>query len=651
MLRPFAGLLALLSAGACAVAADPPVKSDKPDTPAEATSTVAAINAYIAEGWSKADIKKPAAKAPDLEFLRRAFIDLIGRIATPDEVLDFEQDRAPDKRAKLVRRLLNAAEYTPRVNGQPVKVVGEDGKARNRVFNYADEFADHWANQWTVALLSRTTHRVYREQLHAWLADEFSKDTPYSDIVRQLLTATGAGNKNGAANFIAVHLGDPVPANERAQLGNHDAVPITSRVTRLFLGIQTQCTQCHDHPFSKGLEQPDFWGVNAFFRQTTRSATPTSTTGNQQQMMKVQDRIEVADNDKLNVDGKVPYERRNGTQGGVKPVFLKTYANIETENTAGKGAKASGTKTRREQLADFVIGHDNFGRAYVNRVWGHLFGRGLQKDPSIDDFGSHNEIVHRDLMDRLAGDFAKYNYNTKALLEWICCSDVYGLSHVAGKEYADPKYDPYFARMPLKAMSPETLFDALAYATQSEAVTSKDYTRRRTLRDAWLGKLVRNFGDDEGNELSFNGTIVQALLMMNGKELNDEVKRKDTGVVAQVMKKNARKTGEAFFNGVIDDLFLTALNRHANRTELTTLLDIMKKGGTLKTDKPTEPTKGPNPPAKGPVPPKGKGPNPKDPPTATGGPVAVGGSYLFDPTFYQDVFWALLNTNEFILNH
>ena len=77
------------------------------------------------------------------------------------------------------------------------------------------------------------------------------------------------------------------------------------------------------------------------------------------------------------------------------------------------------------------------GPALVNRVWGHLFGRGLQKDPSIDDFGSHNEIVHRELMDRLAGDFAKYNYNTKALLEWICTSDVYGLSHVATKEYAD----------------------------------------------------------------------------------------------------------------------------------------------------------------------------------------------------------------------
>jgi len=643
-------LSGFLAACLCAVAvsADPPAKSEA--VPFAGSSTEA-INHYIAEGWKKADIKKPADKAPDLEFLRRCFIDLVGRVAAPDEVLDFEQDRSSNKRAKLVNRLLNSTEYTPKVNGRPV--LSDDGK-KNKVYNYAEEFANHWANQWTVLLLSRTTHRVYREQLHAWLADEFSKDTPYNQIVKQLLTATGAGNRNGASNFVAVHLGEMVPAEKRSTLGNHDAVPITSRVTRLFLGVQTQCVQCHDHPFIKGLEQSDFWGVNAFFRQTTRSAAPTSTTGNNR-MMKVEDKLAVSDNDALNKEGRVYYERRDGKMMATKSVFLKGYAQIEIDEGSAKGSRLAAGKTRREQLAEFIVGHDNFGRAAVNRVWGHLFGRGLQKDPTIDDFGSHNEIVQRELIDRLAGDFAKYNYNLKALLEWICTSDVYGLSHVANKDYADAKYDPYFARMTLKAMSPETLFDALAYATQSAAVTSKDPTVRRQLRDAWLAKLVRNFGDDEGNESTFNGTIVQALLMMNGKEINDEVKRKDTGVVAEAMKKNARKQGEQFFYGVVDDLFLTALNRHASRAEMTTLLDVMKKGGVMKSDKPAGPTTKPTqPPVTQPYPKgqpakgKGKGPSPVPP---TGGPVGVGGSYLYDATFYQDVFWALLNTNEFILNH
>src|SRR5262249_34128761 len=118
-------------------------------------------------------------------------------------------------------------------------------------------------------------------------------------------------------------------------------------------------------------------------------------------------------------------------------------------------------------------------------------------------------------------EFKKYNYDPKKLLEWICNSDAYNLSHVARKEYTDQKYDPYFARMPLKAMSPEVMFDSLATATRAE--TRKDKAAYDALKTAWGQKLTQNFGDDEGNEVSFNGTVVQALLMMNGRELNGEI--------------------------------------------------------------------------------------------------------------------------------
>src|ERR1700730_10337682 len=90
--------------------------------------------------------------------------------------------------------------------------------------------------------------------------------------------------------------------------------------------------------------------------------------------------------------------------------------------------------------------------------------------------------------------------------------------------------------MPLKAQSPKVLFESLATATKADNQIDKD--ARKVAREQWMSKLVRNFGDDEGNEMTFNGTIVQALLMMNGKELNDEIKRPD-GVVAKAMKKYA----------------------------------------------------------------------------------------------------------------
>ena len=105
MYRLTAGLLAAGLVAASASAADP------------AHPQTAFINEQIAAKWKEAEIKKPAGRATDHEFLRRVFIDLIGRIATPEEVLDFEQDRGPNKRDRLVNRLLYEKEYEPKVRG------------------------------------------------------------------------------------------------------------------------------------------------------------------------------------------------------------------------------------------------------------------------------------------------------------------------------------------------------------------------------------------------------------------------------------------------------------------------------------------------------------------------------------------------------
>ena len=103
MLRLFPAFLVAGLAVAPTFAADPPTK----EGPAPTMNSTQAINHYIAEGYEKAGIKKPAEKATDLEFHRRVFLDLVGRIPTAPEVLAFEADKATDKRAKLVRRLLH----------------------------------------------------------------------------------------------------------------------------------------------------------------------------------------------------------------------------------------------------------------------------------------------------------------------------------------------------------------------------------------------------------------------------------------------------------------------------------------------------------------------------------------------------------------
>ena len=622
MVRPSAAVVAVLALAAAAGAAD---------LPAQTTF----INIQIAAKWKEADIKRPAGRATDAEYLRRVFIDILGRIASPEEFADFEADKSSDKRQKLVKRLLYATDHKPRVNGAVVKV---DAKTV-LTFNYADEYAERWADIWTVWLMSRSTDARYRDQMRVWLETELLKeDFNYKEMVGQILTATGRTDGNGAVNFIAQQLGEANPPDKRRELGPFDAVPVTSRVTRLFLGLQTQCTQCHDHPFNKEWVQADFWGVNAFFRQVTRSGTPNRPADAANgRMMGGLTQVELGDNPAVNSDARIYYERRDGQLKSIRPTFLKDMAQ------ADKGEKSdkvpAGGKSRREALAEFVVSHDNFAKAYVNRIWGHLFGRGLNKDAAVDDFGSHNEVVHPELLDKLAADFAQYGYKPKLLVEWVCASEAYNLSHVAAKESADPKFDPYFARMPLKALPPEVLFASISIAAKADAAKGGDAKARAEGRDRWMAKLVKQFGDDEGNEMTFNGTIVQALLMMNGRELNEEVGAKGANAVARVLAKHS-KSGSVNVDGVLDDLFIMTLNRHITPDEKVKLKGVQQRGAVLKAEAPKPSV----PPAKGAKPVK---PAPK-PPAVAG---VVPPTYLTDVTFYQDVFWALLNTNEFMLNH
>ncbi|MDY3553362.1 DUF1549 and DUF1553 domain-containing protein [Gemmata sp. JC717] len=621
----------LLLLGALLVAAGPSVADDEPKPLTGGISPqTAKINELIAKGWEAAGAK-PAAKASDHEYMRRVFIDLIGRIPTVEEIRDFEQDRAANKRVRLVQRLLNERKYAPKPNGRPVTAVAGLSKFP---IDYSAAYARNFAEIWSVWLLTRSgLDPIYREQFMMWLEDQLDNNVPYRDFVTGLITATGKSNDNGAVHFVFRHIGDPIQADAKGQkvdlseFGKYDNVPVTSRVTKMFLGIQTQCTQCHDHPQAKEWLQADFWGVNAFFRQTEKVGTQNTM---QKKQTATANYVELREMPDWNKKGMVLYERRDGQRKATYPVMLKDLAQSEkgeksTKNLISAPATA---KTRRQTLAEWVVQHDNFEKALVNRMWGHLFGRGLQKDATVDDFKSDNEIVHPELLTYLGEQFKQYNHDMKKLLEWLCTSDVYQLSHVAVKGQADPKFDPFFARMPLKALSPEVLFDSLSLATRAESrLKDAEY---KALKASWTGKLVRNFGDDEGNETTFNGTVVQALLLMNGKDLNNEVgTTRDKGVVADVVKKH-RGTPSPIY----DELFLMTVSRHPTREELAKLEQIRSGRATITLGNGGSASSG----SKGAAPPKS-------------GPVPVPGASPDDITYYQDVFWALLNTNEFMLNH
>ena len=199
---------------------------------------------------------------------------------------------------------------------------------------------------------------MYHDSIELWLEEQFYKNTSWDVMVKQLLTATGKTNDNGAAAFVMAHLGEAVPRDKQAEEGKFDAVPITSRVTRLFLGIQTNCIQCHDHPFNPEWKQDNFWKTNAFFRQVDRDGTPALQEGNGGKKKMTAVPVAIRDNPDLNKEGILSFERRSSIVAMVKPGFLPNLAELEAEGTViPRRAIPPGSsgRSRREIMADYLV--------------------------------------------------------------------------------------------------------------------------------------------------------------------------------------------------------------------------------------------------------------------------------------------------------
>jgi hypothetical protein len=212
------------------------------------------IDAHL-EARQKAEKVTPAPQADDSEFLRRAYLDLTGRIPAPHDVHDFLADPAADKRAKLIDELLD----TPR-------------------------YAAHFAAVWRAALLPEVAAdaqaRIFQPGFEAWLRQQFRANTTYDKLVRELLTASVSADAQAPEPVMR----DPLKPNSLAFFAVKDAKPenFAAATARVFLGIQIECAQCHDHPFGRW-ERDQFWQTAAFFsgieRQGDNLFAPISDAG------------------------------------------------------------------------------------------------------------------------------------------------------------------------------------------------------------------------------------------------------------------------------------------------------------------------------------------------------------------------------------
>ena len=488
---------------------------------AAAPSQVKMINEIIEQGWRDFEIR-PAAEADDSTWCRRVFLDVIGRVPNQEELSEFLAAKSKSKRADLVDTLLHDDRYT-------------------------EEYASHWSTVWTNILIGQSggndrNSMISRPGMQKYLRDSFARNKPYDRMVYELVTATGSTKPgterfNGAVNFLI------------DKVNEEKGVLATSSTSRIFLGQQVQCTQCHNHPFNQWKQQM-FWEFNSFFRQTRSLRRFVDGTRDV-------DHAELIDQDFAGEandpeDALVFYELRNGLTRVAYPVF--------TDGTAiGVSGFVSDVK-RRDELGRMMLASENMDKMGVNRMWSLFLGFGFTKP--VDDLGPHNPASHPELLSKLGAEFRKNSYDLKQLITWITLSRPYNLAPVLGSsnEIDDPSIGemPKFSRFYLRQMSAEQLYQSLVTAT--DASSQGSYEEQERQRNRWLQQFVVAFGTDEGDEATtFNGSIPQALMLFNG-DLTKKAISTSSGSFIDRLSKTGRSPRDR-----VNDLFLAGLARRPAR--------------------------------------------------------------------------------------
>jgi hypothetical protein len=497
-------------------AASPDPATDGSSTPSARTSLVmisdvddaviiSEIDRLIAAGWSDNNVVA-AEVADDHEWVRRCYLTLAGHIPTVLETTTFVDQASPRKREELVDSLLN----DPR---------------------YAENLSVTWMN----LLIGRSNARnVDADALYSFLQRQFLKNRPWMETVGDLIAAEGRSDQNGATNFLLAHL-------------NNQATPATAVTARLFLGQQVQCTQCHDHPFTKERQQDEFWSLNAFFKQAERRPLDvTDSAGNKSNVWTLAD---------SGSPGMTFYETRRGQQKATLPEF------------DGHSMSADDSRSRRAELVRLLAADSRqmVAQAMINRTWAQVLGYGFTNP--IDDLGSHNPVSHPELLEFLTRSFVDSNYDVQRLMRWLTLSQTFQLSSYENNQSVsiDAPHDggiPLFSRAYPRPMAPEQVYDSIRIAIRSAADQPIDSSIGSVHRREWVGQFVQSYGTDENDEqLAFEGNIVQAMLMMNGEDLQTAISLAAEEVVRSVQK------GPDAVTKLLDRIAMATLNREPSDQE------------------------------------------------------------------------------------
>ena len=371
-----------------------PTNIKAPETPAHPMPTVSLaqlIDRQIGLKLASSQIK-PSPMTSDAEFLRRVYIDIAGVIPTAEQAAAFIDDKSADKRARLIDSLLNNPHFGRRM-------------------------ADVWTG--LMYLVDSDNRFISKAPLHEWLQEKFNANMHWDAMAFELLTATGDMDKNGATVYA---------------MSNRGVDKMTDSVGKLFLGVQIQCAQCHNHPFTHW-KQTEYWGLAQFFYKVNVSNPRAAKDGGT---------ISISEEGRIN-------RKINAVPESAKEVAPKLLGSDTI--------KLDSKKPYRPVLANWVCSPSNpfFAKAFVNRLWSQFMGRGLVNP--VDDLSTENEPTHPELLKALAKEFADSGFDIKHVIRGLCNSEAYQRS---SKPVGDNRDDrTMYSHQSIKVLSGDQLFDSL----------------------------------------------------------------------------------------------------------------------------------------------------------------------------------------------
>ena len=424
----------------------------------------------------------PSKQTSDAAFLRRIHLDMTGVIPTPEQVSEFLDDSAPNKRSRKIDELI---------------------KSKQSV--------EYWTGIWVNWLIGRRGDGDdQRVGLAKWVKKSLRTNMPYNMFVKELVAADGELRDNDAGNYVLRYDRSPVL--------------LTSHTSRLFLGLPMQCAECHDHKTESWL-QKDFYGVAAFF---------TGIQSEEKGMIEEKNMLGEEEERQNFLIYNSPKQNReiyvDSMKESVPPRFL--------DGTEYKGELTK----KREALAEWMTAKSNpyFSKAIVNRIWKHFMGRGFVEP--VDGFGEEYPATNPELLAWLAEDFVIHGYDLKHLMRIILHSKAYQRSSETNESNKDDNI--YYSHAYMKPLTAEQFFSSMLQATVlGRLEKSKTAIQLKSMKREYLNQYLFLLDNGEMEEIeAFNGTVPKALMMINGSLVNDSANYKARDSFIRYVLDNWRET-------------------------------------------------------------------------------------------------------------